>query len=428
MLGDFDFDVIIVGGGLSGLSCARHVTDAGISCCLLEASDRVGGRVRTDRVDGFLLDRGFQTFLTSYPEAQRLLDYESLQLCRFEPGAMVRANGRFHRFCDPWRCPRHAMTVALSAVGTLNDKVKIGRLRNRLLNCGLEELFHGPNVSTLEALLQEGFSDRFIERFFQPLLGGVFLNPDLIASSRMFEFVFRMFATGDATLPAMGMEAIPRQLAQSLPAGVIRTRTQVIGIDGQTVKLASGARLRGRAIVLAVEGPVAARLLRQVSPSTWRSVACLYFAADEPPVRGPVLVLNGDGHGPINNLTVVSEVAPSYAPPGESLISVAVLRNLEDNDRQLERRVRCQMVDWFGTPSAPWRHLQTYRIRYALPAQTPEEMEPVQKPAQVRDGLFLCGDYRDMASIQGAMASGKRTADAAIKSLQASNAVVRRAC
>jgi phytoene dehydrogenase-like protein len=240
----------------------------------------------------------------------------------------------------------------------------------------------------------------------------------------MFEFVFRMFATGDAALPATGMEAIPRQLAQSLPAGVIRTRTQVIGVDSQTVKLASGAQLRGRAVVLAVEGPVAARLRRRVSPSTWRSVACLYFAADEPPVNGPILVLNGDGDGPINNLTVVSEVAPSYAPPNESLISVAVLRNLDDNNRELERRVRCQMVDWFGTPSTPWRHLHTYRIRYALPAQTPEEMDPVQKPAQVGDGLFVCGDYRDMASIQGAMASGRRTAEAVVRSLQASNAVV----
>jgi phytoene dehydrogenase-like protein len=427
MYGDFDFDVIIVGGGLAGLCCARHVSDAGFSCRLVEASDRVGGRVRTDRVDGFLLDRGFQTFLTSYPEAQRVLDYKALQLQCFEPGAMVRVNRRFHRFCDPWRRPQHAMAVALSSVGTLNDKVKAGRLRNRLLNGGLEEIFHGPNTSTLEALQREGFSDRFIQRFFQPLLGGVFLNPELAASSRMFEFVFRMFATGDAALPAMGMEALPRQLAQSLPGGVIRTRTQVVGIDGQTVKLASGTQLRARAVVLAVEGPVAARLLRQVSPQKWRSVTCLYFAADEPPVNGPVLVLNGDGDGPINNLAVVSEVAPSYAPAGESLISVSVLKHLEENDRQLESRVRRQMVDWFGTPSTPWRHLQTYRIRYALPPQTPDGMEPVQKPAQVRDGLFLCGDYRDMASIQGAMSSGRRTAEAVVKSLQDSSTVVSRA-
>jgi phytoene dehydrogenase-like protein len=423
MFGDSDFDVIIVGGGLSGLCCARHISGAGLSCRLLEASDRVGGRVRTDQVDGFLLDRGFQTFLTSYPEAQRVLDLESLRLQRFEPGAMIRVNGRFHRFCDPWRRPQHAMAVALSAVGTLNDKVKVGRLRNRLLNCGLEEIFHGPNISTLEALQREGFSDQFIQRFFQPLLGGVFLNTELAASSRMFEFVFRMFATGDAALPATGMEAIPRQLAQSLPAGVIRTRAQVVGIDGQTVKLARGTQLRAQAIVLAVEGPVAARLLRKVSPLKWRSVTCLYFAADEPPVSGPMLLLSGDGDGPINNLAVVSEVAPTYAPAGESLISVSVLRHLEENDRQLECRVRRQMVDWFGTPSSPWRHLHTYRIRYALPPQTPEQMEPVQKPAQVRNGLFLCGDYRDMASIQGAMSSGRRTAEAVVQSLQTPNAL-----
>ena len=427
MFDDFDSDVIIVGGGLAGLCCARHLNDAGVSCRLLEASDRVGGRVRTDQVDGFLLDRGFQTFLTSYPEAQRVLDYEALQLRCFEPGAMVRVNGRFHRFCDPWRRPQHAMAVALSAVGSLNDKVKVGRLRKRLLSCKLEDIFHGPNISTLEALQREGFSERFIQRFFRPLLGGVFLDPELAASSRMFEFVFRMFATGDAALPSTGMEALPRQLARSLPAEVIRTRAQAVAIDGQTVRLASGTQLRGRAIVLAVEGPVAARLLRKVSPLQWRSVTCLYFAADEPPVSGPVLVLGGDDDGPINNLAVVSEVAPAYAPTGESLISVSVLRHLEESDRQLESRVRRQMVDWFGTPSSPFRHLQTYRIRYALPPQGPDEMEPVQKPAPIRDGLFLCGDYRDMASIQGAMSSGRRTADAVIQSLHGSNASVSRA-
>jgi phytoene dehydrogenase-like protein len=319
------------------------------------------------------------------------------------------------------------MAVALSSVGTLNDKVKVARLRNRLLNCGLEDIFCGPNVSTLDALQREGFSDQFIQRFFRPLLGGVFLNTELSASSRVFEFVFRMFAMGDAALPATGMEAIPRQLARSLPSGVVRTRSQVVAVDSQTVRLASGSQLRARAVVLAVEGPVAARLLRQVSPMRWRSVACLYFAADTPPVSGPLLVLGGDDDGPINNLAVLSEVAPAYAPAGESLISVSVLRHLEDSDRQLESRVRRQMVEWFGTPSSPLRHLQTYHIRYALPPQRPEEMEPVQKPAQVRDGLFLCGDYRDMASIQGAMSSGRRTAEAVVQSLQTANALVSRA-
>jgi phytoene dehydrogenase-like protein len=282
----------------------------------------------------------------------------------------------------------------------------------------LDELFRGANVSTLTALRNGGFSEKFIERFFRPLLGGIFLNTELSASSRMFEFVFQMLATGDAAVPAAGMEAIPRQLAESVPADTIRTRAPVVGISGQTVTLADGTPLRGRSIVLAVEGPVAARLLRRVSASRWRTVVCLYFAADEPPVKGPNLVLNGDNDGPINNLCVMSEVASSYAPPGESLISVAVLRNLEESDRQLECRVRRQMVDWFGTPATPWRHLRTYRIRHALPAQLPEEMDPVQKPVQIRDGLFACGDYKDMASIQGAMASARRTAEAVLRSLQ----------
>jgi phytoene dehydrogenase-like protein len=415
---NYDCDVIVVGGGLAGLSCARRTVAEGLSCQLLEAADAVGGRVRTDRVDGFLLDRGFQVFLTAYPEAQAMLDLQALRLRPFEPGALVRYRGRFYRFCDPWRRPQHTMAVALSAVGSLSDKIKVARLRNRVTSCTQDSLFQRPNISTLQALQQEGFSDRIIDRFFRPFLGGVFLDKSLATSSRVFEFVFRMFATGDVALPADGMEAIPQQLAAGLPAGVIRTKSQVVDVEGDTVTLSDGERLRGRAVVLAVEQPAAARLGGPDEKVTGRRVACLYFAAEKPPVDEAILVLNGDGDGPINNLAVISRVAPTYAHAGEHLISVTVLSGLDASDRQILRRVRLQLVDWFGTPATPWRHLRTYRIEHALPAQVPDCMHPVAKPAAWQPGQFVCGDYRDVASIEGALVSGKRAAEAAIKSIR----------
>ncbi len=411
-------DTVIVGGGLAGLSCARRLVAQGLTCQLLESSDRVGGRVKTDWIDGFRLDRGFQVFLTSYPDARELLDYDALQLKSFEPGALVRFQGRFHRFCDPWRRPQHLMAVALAAVGTLSDKLKVGRLRNRVISCQIEEILDRPHQSTMQALRDEGFSEQIIERFFRPFLGGVLCDRELLTSSRVFEFIFRMFATGDAALPTTGMEAIPRQLAGGLPDGVIRTGAEVAQIDGQTVVLANGERVAGRSVVIAVDEQAASRLLGRDLPADGRSATCLYFAAEQPPVKEPILVLNGDGDGPVNSLAVLSEVAPSYAHRREALICVTVLNDVETSGRLLTGRVRRQLVDWFGTPATPWRHLRTYRIPNALPVQTPEHADPIQKPAQLRGGLFVCGDYCDFASIQGALASGRRAAEAVIRSVR----------
>ena len=220
-------EVTIIGGGLSGLCCARRLHESGVSFQLLEASEEVGGRVRTDEVNGFLLDRGFQVLLTAYPEAQEILDYDALNLARFAPGALVRYRGRFHRFTDPWRSPRHLFATASSPIGSLTDKLRVARLRSRVCRSSLDKLFQRPETTTINALRQEGFSQRFIESFFRPFLGGVFLERDLNTSSRMFDFVFRMFATGNVVLPAGGIGEIARQIANKLPDETLRTGASV---------------------------------------------------------------------------------------------------------------------------------------------------------------------------------------------------------
>ena len=197
-------EVVIVGAGMAGLACAVELSAAGIDFILLEASDDVGGRVRSDRVEGFILDRGFQVLLTSYPEARRLLDYEALDLRPFQPGALVRLDGSFSRLGDPWRRPSDLFRTLTAPVGTLKDKLILARLRSRLVDDDLERIWDRPARTTWSALEAEGFSPRIIRRFFQPFLGGVFLESELRTSSRMFEFVFRMFSTGLATLPARG--------------------------------------------------------------------------------------------------------------------------------------------------------------------------------------------------------------------------------
>ena len=215
---------VIVGAGLAGLCCAKHLREAGQSSIVLQASDGIGGRVRTDRVEGFLLDRGFQVLLTAYPETQRHLDYAALDLRSFVPGALVHVDGRFHRIVDPWRRPVDALMHALSPIGSLADKARVARLRHRVLRGTLDALWSRPEQSTYAALVADGFSAQMIDRFFRPFFGGVLLDPDLATSSRMFEFTFRMFALGDSAVPAAGMGRSPvssRRRRRTAPSGRI---------------------------------------------------------------------------------------------------------------------------------------------------------------------------------------------------------------
>ncbi len=407
-------DVIVVGAGVSGLVCALELTRLGFSVHVLEASDGVGGRVRTDVVDGFRLDRGFQVLLTAYPEARRWLSYDGLSLHTFEPGAMVQFEGKSHRIADPLRRPLQALSSAFAPIGTLNDKLLIARLREELVHSDIDEVLTSPEISTLEALRVYGFSEQIIERFFRPFLGGIFLDPDLATSSRMFRFVFRMFSLGQAALPADGMQAIPQQLASALPDGSIQLNAPVESITGHSVRLKNGEELHAPAIVVACDPVSAERLLSSTDAgvrTAMRGVYCIYFAAEQVPIDEPYLVLNGDGSGPINNLCVPSVVAPNYAPPGAHLVSVTVLKPAINNDAMLQQ-VREQLTRWFGPEAQSWQHLRTYHIPQALPDQALSHGGVHMSPVRVEKGLYVCGDHRRTASLNGAMNAGRRAAEA----------------
>jgi phytoene dehydrogenase-like protein len=410
-----DKRIVIVGAGLAGLSCALRLQELGVGCRILEKSECVGGRVRTHVVDGYRMDRGFQVLLTAYPRTQQTVDYGALELKAFHPGAQIRFNGKFHTLGDPSRRPSDMLATLFSPVGTLRDKTRMLHLRDKISEGSIAQLMARPEVTTQQRLREYGFFDKMIQQFFRPFLGGIFLEPALITSSRKFEFVMRMFSQGEAALPRLGMQAIPQQILNELKTDSLRTGCPVKsieahGVDTCRVTLESGERVAAEIVVLATTELEAARL--QCKPVSVRSASatCLYYAAGCSPVRGPWLVLNGDRAGPINNLCVPTELHATYAPPGKSLVSVTVL-GVSDNEARLEQQVRAQLVDWYGEVAAEWRHLRTYAVPEALTLQEPPSLEVVKKPVRISATLFACGDYLSVTSIEGAIASGIRCAD-----------------
>lgn len=411
-----DPDVVIVGAGLSGLACAFHLSEAGVPVQVLEASDGVGGRVRTDVVAGFRLDRGFQVLLTAYPETRRILDYDALDLRPFLPGALVRRGGRFHELSDPWRRPSRLLATLVSDVGTFGDRLRMARYRARVRWGSLGDILRRRETTALERLRGEGFSETMIDAFFRPFFGGVLLDRSLAASSRMLDFVFRMMAQGDVALPAAGMGAIPEQIARRLPEGTVRLRARVASVTPREVRLDSKETISARAVVVATEGPVAARLTGQLPVPASRSATALYFAAERAPIAEPILILDGDGRGPVNNFCFASQVAHSYAPPGAVLVSASVVDDAGD-PASLEARVRRQLTEWFGEEVSRWQLLRSYRIPHAQPDQTPPALDAVERPVALPGGLFVCGDHRDTASLHGALLSGRRAAEAVRRAL-----------
>ena len=404
-------DVLIIGAGLAGLACALSLQSHGVSVSIIDASERVGGRIVTDAHDGFLFDRGFQVLQTAYPEAQAQLDYRALDLRPFQVGALIRHGGRFYRIADPWREPGRAFAMLFSPIGSFKDKLLTALLRHRALTGSLENLYRRPETSTLHYLRECGFSDAMLERFLRPFLAGVFFDGELETSSRACEFVLRAFATGATALPARGMGAIPHQLASRLPEGSIRLNTRVERLDERAVMLANGERLNAKAIVLAVDKGEAARLLGEPIPVA-KATTCLYFAAAQAPITEPILVLNGEGAGPINSLCVPSQLSADYAPPDQALVCVNVLGNPSAKDAELAAAVRAQLIDWFGSGVETWQYLRTYRIPRALPLQTPPVPYPPNRSPQLRSWLFAAGERVSTVSIHWALDSGRRAGEA----------------
>lgn len=408
--------VIIIGAGISGLIAARELEQAGLKPLLLEAGDRSGGRIKTDEVQGCLLDHGFQVLLTAYREARHYLDFADLNLQTFDPGAYIYDRQELMRIGDPLRDPGNFPTMLFSQVGNIKDKWLIWQLTRKLKATPVEELFTPDQPSTLVFLRNYGFSERIIRRFFRPFFGGIFLENELRTPAGMFRFVFKMFSEGEAALPENGIEAIPRQLFTQLRQTQTRFNCRVQQVAGQELILEDGERLPFEHLLIATDPhPILPNLAGQ--QQEYQSTCNLYYLTNKSPLDHPLIALVADEDRLINNWCVPSDLVPAYAPEGRSLLSVT-LKEIPENltEEELTQKVAAELRHMTGLSNWPLEFIARYDIPQALPALDLPTYDQQATQHRLTERIFLAGDYLLNASLDAAMRSGRNAALALLES------------
>ncbi|WP_448640085.1 FAD-dependent oxidoreductase [Geodermatophilus sp. URMC 63] len=400
-------EVVVVGAGLAGLSVATRLVAAGRDVHVLEAGAHAGGRLATERVDGFVVDRGFQVFNTGYPRAADL-DLGALDLGYFTPGAVVRAEGRAHRVVDPRRRPSAALDTLRAPLGPLPRTLAIAAYSARAAFAPVPRLLSAPETSAAEHLTRAGVGATALERFFGPFLAGVLLEDRLETSSRYLDLLWRSFARGATGLPARGIQAIGEQLAARVGAERLHHGVRVAEVSGTAVTSDAGV-VRADAVVVATDPDTAAALVPAVATSAPRQVTTHYHVLPASPWSDPLIVLGTPG-GQLVNSVVLTDAQPAYGPDGRALVASSSLATTREAD------VRDEVARLHDVAAADLQHLTTVTVTGAQPAALP----PVQlrRPVDLGGGLYVCGDHRDTPSIQGAMASGRRTAAAVLRALR----------
>ncbi len=404
--------ITIIGAGISGLTAAVYLHKKGFKVQILEASERAGGRIKTDLIDGFRMDRGFQVLLTEYPETKALLDYKKLNLKRFLSGATVLyENGQFE-IADPFRRPSALFTTLFAPVGSLKDKLNTFFLKNKLIKISIPTLFKQPEIETLSQLRKYGFSSKMINRFYKPFFSGIFLENDLKTSSNMFDFVMKMFSEGDAAIPALGMEEIPKQLVALLPENSILYNIQVSAIEKNKIICKSGQVFETDKIIIATEATGFASQYISKNKQNFNQVTNVYFEAKVAPTKKAVVVLNASLNKKwVNNLTVMTNISDEYAPENKVLIAVSLNGIPSISDELLAENMKNELRRWYGNQVEDWKMLKTYRVNYALPSQEKVANEVTQSEIQISENLFICGDHLMNGSINAAMKSGRLVAE-----------------
>lgn len=408
-----DYKINIIGAGLSGLIAAKVLENHGYHPEIYEASDEIGGRIRSDEVSGYKLDRGFQVMLSKYPKAKQYLDFDQLKLKKLKPGAVIFKNGKQKKIGDPIRDTSLLLPTVLSGIGNFSDKWKILKLSLELKKLSPEEIFEEKETTTMEYLQDKGFSQDIIANFFKPFFSGIFLEPDLRTSSRMFRFVFKMFGEGDAVIPENGMGEISKQLAGTLKQTRFHFNTPVEEVSDSTIILKDGNEVKSHFTIIASEASSLVSNLRN-QKMDWKSCHCFYFTSKSSVIDGKIIGLVADKSALINNIFYHSSLKSSR--DNEHLFSVTVVKDTDLSIQDLEKQVREQLEKYCNIKADLM--LKHYHIKKALPDLSSLQYGIMPTETRLNNRIFLAGDQLLNGSQNAAMLSGERAALGVIETLE----------
>jgi protoporphyrinogen oxidase len=396
----------IIGGGISGLIAARVLEEHGLSATIIEATDRLGGRVKTDVLDGYSLDHGFQVLLTAYPAAKKYLDFDALALQEFLPGSAIFKNGKQKIIGDPLRNLSLLLPTLVSGIGTVNDKLKILALNRRLKKKSIQNIFAEKEQTTISYLENIGFSEAIITDFFIPFFSGIFLENKLETSSRMFEFVYKMFGEGNAALPKDGIQAIPKQLFEKLKSTTIIFNTKVKSVENGNIKLESGETLKSNFTIIATQASGLVSNLKNQA-TLWKSCDTLYFEVAKREIRKPLIGLIAAPNALINNIFYHTSLQTS-ATALKELLSVTVIDRQNLTNKQLVAKVQKELKELCNIDSCTF--IKQYNIPMALPKLQDIQYEMLPSETRLTETIFLAGDTQLNGSLNAAMIAGERAA------------------
>ncbi|MFE0456684.1 NAD(P)/FAD-dependent oxidoreductase [Streptomyces sp. NPDC058914] len=460
----YQADVVVVGAGVAGLSAAHRLISAGVTTAVLEAAPCVGGRMATEKVDGFRLDHIGQLLSTAYPELALTPGLDALVLRPFAPGVLLHSDGRRHRAGaqtgaggargalhavralagaprpgalprprpgasravplpgrragTPWQAGSAPRVRAGAPLGTAVDQARLGAALTRLAATPAERLLRRPEAPAAEALAARGLPARTIDGFLRPLLAALLCDPDLTTSSRCADLALRAFAAGRLCLPEGGAEVLPELLARTLPQGTVHTGVRATAVSTTSVTTAEHGEFRCRAVLVATDARTAAELLPGLRVPDFHPVTVLHHTTDDPPSTGASLLLDADRGGPVAHTAITSRVDPSRAPAGRTLISSTVLGTPPPG---VDTAVRMHLSRLYGTSTARWETLAVHHTPEAVPAmRAPHDL---RRPVRLLAGLYVCGDHRDTSTVQGALHSAHRAAAAILSDLGAAGSL-----